>query len=386
MGSRYIEGVNTDRIRWALEDVNTSPEAFGETAGIKDFAEKLATGRWTYNQIRNVADRLGYGVLFFMESGLPEAKKVHTAHYRTLANQRIPFDHKLAKLVKQAERHRAVYIETLEELREEEPPFQPPVLRGGLADKAAAVRKWLKLSAAENYEFADYRKRLSEKNILILQGMGYKGKWRVEDDKIHGLSICYKNTPVIFVAQGGKQRRTFTLFHELAHLLLHRKDKIDNADTIYDKRDRQEIEANRFAGLCLLPDELLNGVDVPGDFELFNGRFGGLARKLGISVEVVVRRLADTRRISNKDYESYVQWRDENRERAPKQAAGTREYRHREPLHIFGDRYVRAILSGLEAKIITLNKASNYLDGLKITDIRKLEGYCLEFRPAALFR
>jgi len=48
-------------------------------------------------------------------------------------------------------------------------------------------------------------------------------------------------------------------------------------------------------------------------------------------------------------------------------------YRHREPRHIFGDRYVRTVLNSLSARRISLSKASSYLDGLKIADVHELE-------------
>ena len=48
-------------------------------------------------------------------------------------------------------------------------------------------------------------------------------------------------------------------------------------------------------------------------------------------------------------------------------------YRHREPSHIFGDRFVRTVLDALNNRYITLAKASSYLDGLKINDLHQLE-------------
>ena len=51
----------------------------------------------------------------------------------------------------------------------------------------------------------------------------------------------------------------------------------------------------------------------------------------------------------------------------------SREFRHREPIHIFGQRYVRTVLDALSGNQITLNKASGFLDNLNITDVRQLE-------------
>ena len=48
-------------------------------------------------------------------------------------------------------------------------------------------------------------------------------------------------------------------------------------------------------------------------------------------------------------------------------------YRHREPKHIFGDRFVSTVLDALNSRHITLSKASSYLDSLKINDLHELE-------------
>ena len=54
---------------------------------------------------------------------------------------------------------------------------------------------------------------------------------------------------------------------------------------------------------------------------------------------------------------------------------GNRQYRHREPRHVFGDTYVRTVLDALSDRHITLAKASNYLDSIKIKDLHSLESY-----------
>ena len=55
--------------------------------------------------------------------------------------------------------------------------------------------------------------------------------------------------------------------------------------------------------------------------------------------------------------------------------AGSRKYRYREPKHIFGDPFVRTVLDAVNARHVTLAKASSYLDGLKIKDLHQLEHY-----------
>jgi hypothetical protein len=72
-------------------------------------------------------------------------------------------------------------------------------------------------------------------------------------------------------------------------------------------------------------------------------------------------------------YRAYRQWRAV--QPLPESDGGSREWRHREPKHLFGDRYVRTVLDALQSRQITLAKASDCLDSLKTKDIRTLERF-----------
>jgi len=72
-------------------------------------------------------------------------------------------------------------------------------------------------------------------------------------------------------------------------------------------------------------------------------------------------------------YAAYRQWAAQS---VAMQSEGeNREWRHREPRHIFDDTFVRTVLDSLHARHITLAKASGYLDNLKIKDLHQLERY-----------
>jgi Zn-dependent peptidase ImmA (M78 family) len=91
----------------------------------------------------------------------------------------------------------------------------------------------------------------------------------------------------------------------------------------------------------------------------------------GVSAEVILRRLLDAGRLPQSQYTAYRQWRA----KLPilEAESGTRMYRYREPKHVFGDTFVRTVLDALNARHITLAKASTYLDSLKIKDLHQLE-------------
>ena len=87
--------------------------------------------------------------------------------------------------------------------------------------------------------------------------------------------------------------------------------------------------------------------------------------------EVILRRFSDAGRLQESKYVAYRKWR--SAAPIPDKDGGNRQYRHREPMHIFGDKFVRTVLDSLNARHITLAKASSYLDSMKIADVHQLE-------------
>ena len=123
-----------------------------------------------------------------------------------------------------------------------------------------------------------------------------------------------------------------------------------------------------------MPDSFLNTLrddERPADVSRLDEWLNPKRNAWGASSDVILLRLVDAGRLPQAVYDEHRAWREKRRE--PEAGRGSRAYRYREPKHVFGDRYVRAVLSALDARQITLNKASDYLDGLKIKDLHKLE-------------
>jgi Zn-dependent peptidase ImmA (M78 family) len=180
---------------------------------------------------------------------------------------------------------------------------------------------------------------------------------------------------VIFVKKQWESQQSFTLMHELGHLLQHKTSAIDDEDD-FVSRDGHERDANAFAGHLLVPDNFLRAIkdaDRPSLASEYDDWLEPHRRAWGISSEVILRRLLDVGRLSRTQYQAYRQWREETR--WPDTEGGSRQYRHREPRHIFGDTFVRTVLGALHARSVTLTKASSYLDSLKIQDLHRLERF-----------
>jgi HTH-type transcriptional regulator/antitoxin HigA len=123
-----------------------------------------------------------------------------------------------------------------------------------------------------------------------LPGTGISGcaRWLGERRALIALTLRYKTDDQMW----------FTFFHEIAHILLHRKRRdfiLDNAaedlsDRIVDpKMQKDEDEANRFAADTLIPPEALSAFIKEADFG--NEAIHTFSEKLGIGPGLVVGRL-----------------------------------------------------------------------------------------------
>lgn len=372
-----IQSINPQRLAWCCADRGITLEqcALELDIAAANF-ERVMAGEpgLTFNQLRKVAEYFGRGVLFFFEPGPVDVAQVHTPQFRTLANQKPELSPRLKALIERVEKQRAVYLSLREELDDAAPRFSLPDLKGASPREAASgVRKWLGL--ADQNSFDSYRAAVEAKGILVFQSNGYNGKWQIaKESPILGFSLFDQDCPVIVVKkQRWESRQSFTLMHELGHLLLQQTSSIDDDHDLHS-HEGDELEANAFAGHLLVPENFLSGIrdaDRPDDAAQFDAWLAPQRKAWGVSGEVILRRLMDAGRFPRGEYAAYKQWRDQPI--ASDEDSGSREYRHREPKHVFGDTFVRTVLDALSARHITLTKASSYLDNLKIRDVHLLE-------------
>lgn len=377
-----IQSINPARIAWCCADHGITPEALAAEVGIS--ADRMSAVMQdgeglTFNQLRSVADFFGRGVLFFLEAEPVEAPQVHTPQFRTLASQKPELSPRLKKLIERVEKQRQIFLSLQDELDSDAwTPFEAPDLPSrDVATAARHVRQWLGLGDKNNFE--SFREAVEAKGILVFRTNGYNGKWQIaKESPIAGFALYDEQCPVIVVKKmASEATQSFTLMHELAHVLLHKTSWIDEESDLRSTQGR-EREANQFAGLVLVPDAFLKQIDDlsrPAEAAMLDEWLRPHHLKWGASTEVILRRLMDMGRLPLAVYRAYrelVSDRTYNNE----DQGGSRAYRYREPRHMFGDRYVRTVLDSLSAQHITLSKASGYLDGLKIADVHALERFC----------
>lgn len=373
-----VTSINFERIAWCCADAGITLDDLALATSIK--AEKLTKDSivedgLSVSQLRKISKVFGRGLLFFLEEADVDAERAHTPAFRTLANQKMEMSTKLKQLIERVERQRLIFLSLREDFEEAEVDnFNPPAIdKDNIKASALAVRRWLNLGARNTFE--TYRAAVEAKGVLVFRSNGYNGKWQIaREAPILGFALYYEKCPAVFIKKDiWESVQSFTLMHELGHVLLHKESSIDDELDLQSYKGH-ERDANAFAGLILVPDDFLALVadrDRPGHVSQYDGWLDKHTKAWGISTEVILRRLLDSQRLPQDNYMAYRTWRKENAAQA--EADGRRLYRYREPKHIFGGAFVHAVLDSLNARQITLTKASKFLDGIKISDLHQLE-------------
>lgn len=376
-----IQGINSERIQWCCDEYGVS---LGDLAHQLNIAmptlERARAGEaaLSVNQLSHIARFFNRGVLFFLETEPVNETKLHSTQFRTLANQKPDLSPKLKGFVERVERHRDIFAGLLEDLGEGTPSAWKPdgfpeAATRHIPAAAAFAREWLELGTSESFD--SYRGAVEAKGILVFVSNGHAGQWKVDKESaVRGFSLHSPAYPVIVVT---KQRsgapQAFTLMHELGHLLLHENSFIDEESDLRSYQGKEKA-ANAFAGHVLVPDAFLDRLDLSrfplDDVTAYDEFLGAIRKQLCVSGEVVIRRLMDRGYLQQSHYEAY-------RARLqllpiPTGGGGGGRYRYKEPLHVFGERYVGTVFDALRSNRITLAKASSYLDNLRIPDLHRL--------------
>ncbi len=138
--------------------------------------------------------------------------------------------------------------------------FRPDV---SVETMAAGVREYLGITLDVQFKWKGLETALKEwRNALEAHGV-FVFKESFKDENISGFCLHDDDFPVIYLNNSNaKSRQIFSIFHELAHLLLGtggidmRSDDFISHLTGDDKKI--EVLCNRFAGVFLVPDKNLS--------------------------------------------------------------------------------------------------------------------------------
>ncbi len=287
-----------------------------------------------------------------------------------------------------AHQRRELALELIEEIDERPKPFKlSATVEMNAETVGASIRSALGISYKLQSGWRDpltafraWRSRIEELGVLVFQAS------RLESAEASGFAFWAETLP--FMVINGKDaypRRTFSLIHELAHLMLRQSGVSDLDADGQRPRDAELIEVfcNQVAAATLMPRDLFLAETIvesrgPGQHEWPNETIVALAATYGVSREAVVRRLTTFGRASESFYNrkraQYAREFQLQRQRDREKNEGKPIPRNmpRETLATFGRSFVRMVIENYRSDRLSLSEVSGYL-GVKVRHLSEIE-------------
>lgn len=369
--------VNPDVLRWARESLHLSVEEVAMRMK-KHATEVEAWERGetllTYVQLERLAYEIykrPVALFFFPEP--PEEEAIEQT-FRTLPEfelERIPSRMRL--LLRKARVLQLNLAELYEGVNPAEHKilndlsFSPSVAADRMADRVRAYLG-IDLASQQAWRGADnalkeWRASLEEHGVFVFKDtFNPPGRRRVDigDSPFSGFCLYDREFPVIYVNNNKpKTRQLFTLFHELAHLLMHtggvdtRED--DYIDHLLGDDRRIEVLCNKFAAEFLVPSRDFKERSEPVAID--DRVISDWAELYCVSREVILRRLLDWGRVDQRYYEVKARQWAEEQEQGGKPGG---DYYLNKGAYL-GERYIEAVFSHYHQGRISVEQAADYL-------------------------
>ena len=247
-------------------------------------------------------------------------------------------------------------------------------------DIAQRVRDFLDISLdtqqawRRGYEtFNSWRTVFETVGVMILQ------MTTVDVTEARGFSISDLPLPVVVVnIKDSLQGRCFTMFHELAHIILHEGGlcDLDDRTSRGPGELREEAFCNMVAGSALVPAAaLLDQTEVrnqPKRSEWEDDQISALADRYGVSREVILRRLL----VLGRTTDSFYRFKREQYQRQAELGTGRRSKGYAPPYRLAlssaGPLFVRLALSNYYQERITASDLADFLE-LRLKHLDKIE-------------
>lgn len=146
----------------------------------------------------------------------------------------------------------------------------------------------------------DWRAAVESTGVLVFQ-------FSFPLSEARGFSLPGRVSTIVLNSKGAPAARSFTLFHEWAHLLLREPGICipDERHAATPGANKVESFCNAFAGNLLVPQAILEERFASGR-QLETAEFvSQLAEEFAVSKFVILRRLLDVRFLTNSDYQQF---------------------------------------------------------------------------------
>lgn len=369
--ANYVSGVNPEILRWARETAGLSIEEIA----LSFHKEADIISRWesgeavpTYSQLEKLAYSLYKRpiALFFFPS--PPDEPGPGKAFRTLPDIEIENLHPDTLLaVREARAMQLTVFELVNGVNPSEKQiFKDIQIQASNSPivVASAVREYLGVTLEDQFKWRrteealkNWRTVLEENGIFI-----FKRSFTQED--ISGFCLSDDELPIIYLNNStAKSRQIFSIFHELAHILLTTSGITKKSDTyigyLSGHAKAVEIFCNKFAGEFLVPSSDFASRLNPS--QPVEELVKTLSRRYSVSREVILRKLVDHRMVSSDDYESLVEkWLDDYEKSKNKKSRGGNYYATQATY--FGQKFLNLLFSKYYSGSLSIQQVAGYMN------------------------
>lgn len=221
--------------------------------------------------------------------------------------------------------------------------------------------------------FNEWRAALENSGVLVFQATD------VAVSEVRGFSISETPLPAIVVnIKDSPRGRTFSMLHELCHIMLHKGGLCDLYEDTERPQEEQRVEVfcNHVAGAALVPQEHLLEEDLVRrkrhTAEWLDEELGELAARYGVSREVLLRRLLICGRTTEAFYRQKREQFQLEYEAQAKPVTGGFAPPDRVAISSAGPAFVRLVLSNYYQDHITASDVSDLLE-VRLKHLAKIE-------------
>ena len=387
--SRSPVPVTPEVLRWARTSMNMPLEEVARRMGKQPSdieAWEKGEGAPTYLQL----DTLAYEIykrpiaLFFFPN-IPDEEDIKSS-FRSLPESAI---NSMPPRVHFLLRKARAYQLSLAELYDGINPLDRSIVQDfsltistELSEITDKIRSYLGVKLEEQFEwesiedaFKNWRKLLENTGVFVFKDSFRSRAKGSMPSPLSSFCLQDKIYPIIYINNNNSiSRQIFSLFHELAHLLMNTSGIEYREDVTRDiTKESLKVEylCNQFAASILVP--ISNFQKLTSGITINDNSVSDWAKKYKVSREVILRRLLDKGRISEEYYrtEKY-DWSEDTK----RQGSGGDYYLTK--IAYLDGRYMEEVLRQYYQSKISIIQAANYLD-IKANNLPSFEDYYLKY-------
>lgn len=380
MHERVKAIVKPEILVWARESAGMDlPEAASKLRVKVEKLEAWERGEDspTVNQLRKLGNAYNRPLAVFYLPAPPRDFQAMQDYRRLPGHGGRTDSPKLRAEIRAVRARRDIALELYAEMNEEPPHFQAKARLSQDPDRlASSIRGLLGVHYEEQVAWksgyaalSEWRGAIENAGALVFQVSG------VEVAEMRGFSMHETPLPVVVVnPKDTPTGRIFSMLHEFVHVMLHQTGLCDMQEEGTRSSENQRVETfcNRVAGAVVVPrDRLLQELEVVEqgpETEWRDDRIASLARRYGVSREVVLRRLL----ICGRTTQRFYRFKRQEYARQYRGSTPGQVPQFRRVLASTGPTFARLVLNSYYQERISVSSVSEYLN-VKVKHLGRIE-------------